>query len=164
MVLAVRSASVVSLGWFLYWIAYDVVVWSKPLVRVNPVNYVGAVLSLAVMSAGFLLRANKLAGASHDEQGEEHERVVERASAGEEVRVLEQGGEEERSSLLGGLEEKLGSLAREKRDLLVAKERLELEARGMVGVGKGSVESLEDRVAQLRRQVEELKARLKDMQ
>ena len=40
------------LFWFVYWICCDIVVWSKALFEVNPVNYAGAVLSLAVVFAG----------------------------------------------------------------------------------------------------------------
>ena len=45
-------AFVAPLFWFLYWIGYDVLVWNKALFEVNPVNHVGAVLSLAVVFAG----------------------------------------------------------------------------------------------------------------
>jgi hypothetical protein len=69
-VLALLSFSVVSLLWFLYWIGYDIVVWSKPLLKVNVVNYAGAVLSLAVISAGFRLRPKKMVGTLDSGQDE----------------------------------------------------------------------------------------------
>ena len=45
--------STASFLWFLYWISYDVLVWNKPLVKVNLVNYAGAILSVAFVFAGF---------------------------------------------------------------------------------------------------------------
>jgi hypothetical protein len=175
MVLAVRSASVVSLGWFLYWIGYDVVVWGKPLIRVNPVNYFGAVLSLAVMSAGFRLRPKKLVGASGDGQDKKRRTVVQKASVGVEAHVVERCGEREESSvlydlegeessILQGLEEEERSSAQEKQDMLALRERLEFETRAKVEVRKRNVDALKVEVADLKRQVEELKARLKAMQ
>jgi hypothetical protein len=163
MLVALRLASAVSLGWFLYWICYDVVVWSKPLFRVNFVNYVGAVLSLAVMFAGFLLGAKKAVGASGGGQDEKRSVLVERCGEGGESSVL-YDLEGDGSSTLEGLEEKVGSLAREKRDLLALRERLELEARQKAEVRGRSVDALKGEVAELRRQVDELKARLKAMQ
>jgi archaellum component FlaC len=87
--------------------------------------------------------------------------VVERCGEGDESSVLY---DLEGSSTLRGLEEKVGSLAREKRDLLALRERLELEAREKAEVRRRSPEALKGEVADLRRQVEELKARLKAMQ
>jgi len=33
------SACSVSFLWFLYWIIYDLIIWDKALVEVNPLNY-----------------------------------------------------------------------------------------------------------------------------
>jgi hypothetical protein len=175
MLVALRLASTVSLVWFLYWICYDVVVWSKPLFRVNFVNYVGAVLSLAVMFAGFLLGAKNAVGASGGGQDDERRVLVERGGVEVKTRVVERCGEGDESSVLydlegdgsstlRGLEEEVGSLTREKRDLLALRERLELEARQKAEVRRRSVDALRGEVAELRRQVDELKARLKAMQ
>jgi len=38
-----------TLLWFLYWIFFDLIVWNKLLVQVNPMNYLGVMLSLSVM-------------------------------------------------------------------------------------------------------------------
>ena len=38
--------STASLIWFTYWIMYDIIVWNKPFVEVNTVNYIGVVVSL----------------------------------------------------------------------------------------------------------------------
>jgi hypothetical protein len=172
---ALYSVSFVSLVWFLYWIGYDVVVWKKPLVGVNLFNYAGAVLSLAAIVAEFGLRAKTAVGTSNDGQDEEHGTVegrgvvevethaVERCGEGEEPSVL-YDLEGEGSSLLRGLEEEERSLTEEKRDLLALKERLELEAREKIEAGKRSVDTLKSEVAELKRQIEQLKFRLRTME
>jgi hypothetical protein len=38
--------------WFLYWVAYDIFVWHKPLVQVNVMNYAGSIASIAFIWAG----------------------------------------------------------------------------------------------------------------
>ena len=38
--------------WFLYWVAYDIFVWHKPLVQVNVMNYAGSIVSIAFIWAG----------------------------------------------------------------------------------------------------------------
>jgi hypothetical protein len=38
--------------WFLYWVAYDIFVWHKPLIQVNITNYVGSITSIAFIWAG----------------------------------------------------------------------------------------------------------------
>ena len=38
--------------WFLYWVAYDFFVWHKPIAEVNAVNYVGSIVSIALIWAG----------------------------------------------------------------------------------------------------------------
>lgn len=43
------SACTASLLWFLYWIFYDLIVWGKQLVQVNPLNYFGVALALTFM-------------------------------------------------------------------------------------------------------------------
>ena|SRR3990172_4622367 len=43
------SACSASLLWFMYWIFYDLIVWSKPLVDVYPLNYFGVALSVSFM-------------------------------------------------------------------------------------------------------------------
>ena len=41
------SACGAAILWFLYWIIYDLIVWNKALVQVNPQNYLGIVLALS---------------------------------------------------------------------------------------------------------------------
>ena len=41
--------STASLLWFSYWVLYDILVWDKPFMQANTVNYAGAVLSLSVL-------------------------------------------------------------------------------------------------------------------
>jgi hypothetical protein len=43
------SACTATLLWFLYWIFYDLIVWGKQLVQVNPLNYFGVALALTFM-------------------------------------------------------------------------------------------------------------------
>ena len=38
--------------WYLYWVAYDIFVWHKPLVQVNVMNYAGSIVSIAFIWAG----------------------------------------------------------------------------------------------------------------
>jgi hypothetical protein len=160
LVLALLSFSVVSLLWFLYWIGYDIVVWSKPLLKVNAVNYAGAVLSLAVISAGFRLRPKKRVGTLNSGQDEEHKTVLERVGVEEEAHVVEQGGEEEQPSLLRGSEEEESSLMQEKPNLSALKETLGLETSEETEVGKLNLDTLKNRAADLKRQVEKLKQQL----
>lgn len=46
------SSCIAAYIWFLYWIAYDFFVWQKPITEINPVNYVGAIASIALIWAG----------------------------------------------------------------------------------------------------------------
>ena len=46
------SAFIASYAWFLYWVAYDLFVWHKTIFEVNMVNYVGSVVSIALIWAG----------------------------------------------------------------------------------------------------------------
>jgi hypothetical protein len=162
--LAVRSGSALSLVWFLYQIGYGLVALSEPLVRVNFVNCVGAVVSLAVVFAGFRLGVKKVAGTPRDGQREEQKMVVEQASFGEEAPMLEQGDEEEQPSLPRGLEEEESSLTQEKQGLLTLEDALGLEPWEKVEVRRRNVDALKDKVADLKRQVDELKMRLQAMQ
>jgi hypothetical protein len=41
------SACGASVLWFLYWIIYDLIIWNKGLVQVNPLNYLGLTLALS---------------------------------------------------------------------------------------------------------------------
>jgi hypothetical protein len=41
------SACGASFLWFLYWIIYDLILWNKALVQVNPLNYLGLTLALS---------------------------------------------------------------------------------------------------------------------
>lgn len=43
------SAWGASLLWFMYWIFYDLIVWSKTLVEVQPLNYFGVAISISLM-------------------------------------------------------------------------------------------------------------------
>jgi hypothetical protein len=54
------STFITSYVWFMYWIAQDFFVWHKPFSQVNPVNYVGAIASIAFIWAGTkLLKLNQ---------------------------------------------------------------------------------------------------------
>jgi hypothetical protein len=46
------AVSTILAVWFLYWVYYDVSVWSKPLAQVQPVNYVGLIVSVALAIVG----------------------------------------------------------------------------------------------------------------
>ncbi len=46
------STFIVLYVWSLYWIAYDIFVWHKPLGQVNMVNYAGSIVSIAFIWAG----------------------------------------------------------------------------------------------------------------
>ena len=41
------SVSIICYSWYLFWICYDVLVWGAALTHVNPVNYVGLIVSIA---------------------------------------------------------------------------------------------------------------------
>lgn len=43
------SACTAALLWFLYWIFFDLIVWGKQLVQVNPLNYFGVGIALTFM-------------------------------------------------------------------------------------------------------------------
>lgn len=69
-------AFVTSLLWFLYWICYDIIVWNKPPVEVNLINFVGFILSLAFVFAGFRLRkVENVVGIFKKEKNEEQSKV-----------------------------------------------------------------------------------------
>ena len=46
------SASLLLYGWFLSCIAYDILVWHKPITQVNITNYAGAIIAMALIWAG----------------------------------------------------------------------------------------------------------------
>jgi len=46
------AASIISSIWFLCWIFYDVLVWNKALTQARPLNYVGLILSIALILLG----------------------------------------------------------------------------------------------------------------
>ena len=46
------SASLLLYGWFLSWIAYDILVWHKPITQVSITNYAGAIIAMALIWAG----------------------------------------------------------------------------------------------------------------
>jgi hypothetical protein len=85
-------ATALSLIWFLYWIFYDIVVWSKPLVSVNWMNYAGAILSTAFILAGFQLEKLKYKAVKIKRNGQNNEqKIEERASVVKEIKdVLEE--------------------------------------------------------------------------
>ena len=43
------SAWGASLLWFMYWIFYELIIWNKSLVEVQPLNYFGVALSVSLM-------------------------------------------------------------------------------------------------------------------
>ena len=54
------SSFVAAYIWFMYWIAYDFFVWQKPIAEINPVNYAGAIATIAFIWAGTkLLKSNQ---------------------------------------------------------------------------------------------------------
>jgi len=46
------SASLLLYGWFLSWIAYDILIWHKPITQVSITNYAGAIIAMALIWAG----------------------------------------------------------------------------------------------------------------
>jgi hypothetical protein len=59
------SSFIASYVWFMYWIAQDFFVWHKPFFEVNPVNYIGAIASMAFIWAGIkILKPNRTQSAS----------------------------------------------------------------------------------------------------
>jgi hypothetical protein len=46
------SASLLIYGWFLSWIAYDILIWHKPITQVSITNYAGAIIAMALIWAG----------------------------------------------------------------------------------------------------------------
>jgi hypothetical protein len=46
------AASLLMYGWFLSWIAYDILVWHKPVAQVSLTNYVGAVTAMGLIWVG----------------------------------------------------------------------------------------------------------------
>jgi outer membrane biosynthesis protein TonB len=42
-------------GWFLGWIAYDILVWHKSVIQVSLTNYVGAITAMALIWAGTVI-------------------------------------------------------------------------------------------------------------
>ena len=46
------SASLLTYGWFLSWIAYDILIWHKPITQVSITNYAGAIIAMALIWAG----------------------------------------------------------------------------------------------------------------
>jgi hypothetical protein len=58
--------------WFLYWVSYDFFVWHKPLAEVNAVNYVGAIVSIALIWVGTKLwTRNRIKAGSQVKQQQE---------------------------------------------------------------------------------------------
>ncbi len=51
--------------WFMYWVAYDLFVWHKPVSEVNPVNYVGAIAAIVFIWVGAkLLKSDRIKASS----------------------------------------------------------------------------------------------------
>jgi hypothetical protein len=46
------SASLLLYGWFLSWIAYDILIWHKPITQVSITNYAGAIIAMALIWTG----------------------------------------------------------------------------------------------------------------
>ena len=46
------AAFLISTIWFLFWIGYDVLVWNKVISQVSPQNYIGLILSVALIVLG----------------------------------------------------------------------------------------------------------------
>ncbi len=46
------SVSIVLYAWYMYWVAYEILIWQKPIAQVNLANYVGSVVSIALVWAG----------------------------------------------------------------------------------------------------------------
>ena len=54
------STFITSYAWFMYWIAQDFFIWHKPFSQINPINYLGAIASIAFIWAGTkLLKPNQ---------------------------------------------------------------------------------------------------------
>lgn len=46
------SVSLLLYFWFLYWIAYDIFVWHKPITQISTINYAGAITAMALIWIG----------------------------------------------------------------------------------------------------------------
>jgi len=46
------SVSLLLYFWFLYWIAFDIFVWHKPITQVSTINYAGAITAMALIWIG----------------------------------------------------------------------------------------------------------------
>jgi len=46
------SATLLLYFWFLYWIAYDIFVWHKPITEISPLNFAGAITAMALIWIG----------------------------------------------------------------------------------------------------------------
>jgi hypothetical protein len=46
------AASLLLYGWFLSWIAYDILIWHNPITQVSMTNYAGAIIAMALIWAG----------------------------------------------------------------------------------------------------------------
>jgi hypothetical protein len=53
------STSITTYAWFMFWIAFEIFVWHKPLLQTNPSNYVGALASIALIWAGTIIWKNR---------------------------------------------------------------------------------------------------------
>jgi len=51
------SATLLLYFWFLYWIAYDIFVWHKPITEISPINFAGAITAMALIWIGTKLPA-----------------------------------------------------------------------------------------------------------
>ncbi len=78
--------------WFLYWIGYDIFVWTKPLVKVNWVNYAGAILSVAFILASFQLQKlkDRVGKTKKNEQNDQQTKIEERTNIEETVGIVKQ--------------------------------------------------------------------------
>jgi hypothetical protein len=168
---ALCLASAVSLLWFLYWIGFDIVVWSKPLFHVGLLNYVGAILSSAIFLVGSRLAAVKDAlGMPEEKESEELANVLEQGS------IKEQGDDEEKGNIVEQSNEDaeplpvLQELKTEENSILeqnqesavVLRERLQLERKeGIELEMRRGLQTLKDELIELRHQYDELIASLK---
>lgn len=141
--------------WYLYWIYYDAIVWNKVLVEVNSLNYVGAVLSIALIFAGSQLsevknmvkkiKTKKIDWKEIEEQG-----------IGEE----QSNGEEDLLMVLRELKKEETSQIEEKRELFALKERLQVRTKEEIENIKHGIQTLKNENAELRLQCEEIEKHL----
>ena len=51
------SVLMAALVWYVYWVAYDIFLWNKSLIQVNPLNYVGITATVGLIIFGTRIKS-----------------------------------------------------------------------------------------------------------